>query len=122
MLPLQNIGLALTKILWWFVPRWGPLDWMILRPWLPLSVVALALVLVNSRRHWAAWLRQLDSETLWPGLLFAAAYFFLLAFTVVTADHLDLTSDRYYVILLPIVVAFLFSVLDALVLSHFGRV
>ena len=36
MLPLQNMGLSLTKILWWFVPRWGPLDWMILRPWLPL--------------------------------------------------------------------------------------
>jgi hypothetical protein len=23
MLPLQNIGLGLTKILWWFAPRWG---------------------------------------------------------------------------------------------------
>ena len=39
---------------------------------------------------------------------------------MVTADHLDLTSDRYYVILLPIVVALVFTTLDALVLSHFG--
>ena len=120
MLPLQNIGLSLTKILWWFVPRWGPLDWMILRPWLPLSVLIVVLIAVNSRRQWAAWLQQIASETVWPGLLFAATYFVLLAFTVVTADHLDLTSDRYYVILLPVVLALAFSIMDALVLSHLG--
>ncbi len=120
MLPLQNIGLSLTKILWWFVPRWGPLDWLILRPWLPLSVLVLLLAFLNRRRHWAAWLHQIGSDMLWPGLVFAAVYFILMAFTVVTADHLDLTSDRYYVILLPIVVALLFSVLHALVLPHLG--
>ncbi len=120
MLPLQNIGLSLTKVLWWFVPRWGPLDWLILRPWLPVSVLVMFLALLNKRRHWAAWLQQISSEVLWPGLVFSAGYFILVAFTVVTADHLDLTSDRYYVILLPIVIALLFSVLQALVLPHLG--
>jgi hypothetical protein len=51
-------------------------------------------------------------------LLFSVAYFFLLAFTVVTADHLDLTSDRYYVVILPAVIAFALITLDVLVLSH----
>jgi len=120
MLPIQNIGLSLTKILWWFIPRWGSLDWLILRPWLPLSALVIALVLLNSRRDWEAWLLQITSPALWPGLLFAIVYFLLLAFTVVTADHLDLTSDRYYIILLPIVLALAFSVLDVLVLSHMG--
>lgn len=118
MLPIQNIGLSLTKILWWFIPRWGPLDWMILRPWIPLALAAVALALMNSRRDWATWLRDVGSDAFWPGLLFALVYFLLLAFTVVTADHLDLTSDRYYVVLLPIVVALGFSVMDSLVLSH----
>ena len=41
MLPLQNIGLGLTKILWWFAPRWGVLDWLILRPWIPIALLCL---------------------------------------------------------------------------------
>ena len=45
-------------------------------------------------------------------------YYFLLAFTVVTADHLDLTSDRYYVVILPVVLALVFITLDKLVFSH----
>lgn len=120
MLPIQNIGLSLTKIIWWFVPRWGPLDWMVLHPWLPLAALVAVLALLNSRRDWETWLRQITSPALWPALLFATAYSLLLAFTVVTADHLDLTSDRYYVILLPIVVALALSILDMLVLPHMG--
>lgn len=120
MLPLQNIGLSLTKMLWWFVPRWGVLDGLLLRPWLPLGLAAALLVLVNSRRDWLLWGREITADRLWPAVLFGGAYFLLLAFTVVTADHLDLTSDRYYIILLPIVVALAFSSLDALLLRRLG--
>jgi len=121
MLPLQNISLSLTKILWWFVPRWGFLDWLLLRPWLPLLLLAALLIVINTRRDWLAWLHALSGEYVWPALLFAGIYFLLLAFTVVTADHLDLTSDRYYIILLPIVLAAIFITLDRLVLSHLTR-
>lgn len=120
MLPLQNIGLSLTKILWWFVPRWGILDWLVLRPWLPLAGMLALLIAINTRSAWLAWFKALSAAMLWPGLLFSMVYFLLLAFTVVTADHLDLTSDRYYVILLPFVVAMVFTTLDTLVLSRFG--
>ena len=118
MLPLQNISLSLTKILWWFVPRWGVLDWLLLRPWLPLSFLAALLLLFNTRRDWLAWLKALSGEFVWPGLLFGGLYFILLAFTVVTSDHLDLTSDRYYIVLLPIVLVLTFITLDRLVLNH----
>ncbi|MFH1186065.1 MAG: hypothetical protein V1755_13665 [Chloroflexota bacterium] len=121
MLPLQNISLSLTKILWWFVPRWGVLDWLLLRPWLPLSFLAALLLPFNTRRDWLTWLRALSGEFVWPGLLFAGLYFVLLAFTVVTADHLDLTSDRYYIVLLPIVLVLIFITLDRLVRIHFAR-
>lgn len=121
MLPLQNIGLALTKILWWFAPRWGVLDWLILRPWIPVALMTVLLISTNHRQDWLSWLRQISRDAVWPAVLFASLYFLLLAFTVVTADHLDLTSDRYYIILLPSVLAVIWITVDTLVLRHFTR-
>ncbi len=118
MYPLQNIDLSLTKILWWFAPRAGPLDFLLLHPWIPLLVLAVILAAINRRPNWQAWGRALSDPHLWPALLFSIAYFLLLAFTVVTADHLDLTSDRYYVVILPIIVAFLLATIDTLVVPH----
>jgi hypothetical protein len=118
MLPLQNISLSLTKMLWWFVPRLGILDWIVLHPWLPLASLALILAVINKRSDARAWLAHLSTEYVWPGLVFAVAYFLLLAFTVVTTDHLDLTSDRYYVVLLPTVLAFVFITFHHLAFSH----
>lgn len=120
MLPFENIELSLTKIIWWFVPRVTYLDWIVLRPWLPLALLAALLIGINRRQAWAGWLRELAGEHLWPGLLFSVLYFLLLAFTVVTADHLDLTSDRYYVVILPFVVGFIFVTFDTLILPHLG--
>jgi len=121
MLPLQNISLGLTKILWWFAPRWGVLDWLILRPWIPVALLLALLALFNTRQSWSQWLQILSDRTVWPALCFAVIYFFLLAFTVVTADHLDLTSDRYYIILLPVVLAVIGISLDQLVLRRLAN-
>ncbi len=118
MYPLENISLSLTKILWWFIPRLGFLDYLVLHPWIPLLVLAVILFAINRRRDWLSWLAALLDPYLWPGVLFSVVYFLLLAFTVVTADHLDLTSDRYYVVILPIVLAILFVTIDRLVLPH----
>ncbi len=121
MLPLENISLSLTKILWWFIPRLSITDPLILHPWIALVVIAVVLIALNRRSNWLSWLQSLTGIYLWPMLLFSAVYFLLLAFTVVTADHLDLTSDRYYVIILPAVISLVFVTLDALVLHHFHR-
>jgi hypothetical protein len=118
MLPIQNMGLGLTKILWWFIPRWGPLDWLILRPLIPLAVLVILLLALNNARSWKEWWGAISDALVWPGALFGMLYFVLLAFTVVTADHLDLTSDRYYVVLLPIVTALAFITLDRLILAR----
>jgi hypothetical protein len=118
MLPIQNITLTLTKIAWWFLPRYGVLDWLVLHPWVLVIGSLGALLLVNRGPTLRAWTRALRGAYIWPGLLFSAVYFLLLAFTVVTADHLDLTSDRYYVVLLPFVVALVLLTLDSLVMSH----
>lgn len=118
MLPFENISLSLTKILWWFVPRLAVLDPLLLAPWIPLSILALVLIALNRRTDWRKWLDAVSDIHVWPALLFSVVYFFLLAFTVVTADHLDLTSDRYYVVILPVVVALVFISLDVLILPH----
>lgn len=120
MFPLQNINLALTKMLWWFIPRLSFLDPLLLRPWIVLIGLILFLVAINRRTNWLNWLKELSGIYVWPALLFSVVYFFLLAFTVVTADHLDLTSDRYYVIILPVILVLVFITLDKLVFSHFN--
>ncbi len=118
MLPLENISLSLTKVLWWFIPRLSFLDPLLLRPWIILAALALLLILFNKKNNWFDWLKDFLNPYLWPAMVFSIIYFFLLAFTVVTADHLDLTSDRYYVVILPAVLAGLFITFDKLVFSH----
>ncbi len=118
MLPLENISLSLTKVLWWFIPRISFLDPLLLRPWIIIVVFVLLLILLNKKADWLNWFKSLSNHAIWPALIFSIVYYFLLAFTVVTADHLDLTSDRYYVIILPVVLGVLFLTLDKLVFSH----
>ncbi len=118
MLPMQNIGLSLTKIMWWFVPRFGILDWLVLRPWISVGALLVLLAASSSKRERGTWLAAMAGDYVWPGVLFTAVYFLLLAFTVVTADHLDLTSDRYYVVLLPFVVAFILLTLRTFVVDR----
>jgi hypothetical protein len=118
MLPLENINLSITKIFWWFIPRISFLDPLLLSSWLLLIVLTLILLLINKNKDWLNWLTSLSNRYIWPALLFSVIYFFLLAFTVVTADHRDLTSDRYYVVILPVVLVFIFITLDILILKH----
>ncbi len=120
MLPLENMSLSLTKVLWWFIPRLSFLDPLLLRPWIILVVFCLLLIILNKTTDWLTWFKDLSNHYVWPALIFSIIYYFLLAFTVVTADHLDLTSDRYYVVILPVVLVVLFITLDKLVLSHFN--
>jgi len=120
MLPLENINLSLTKILWWFMPLTPPLDQLMMRPWILIGAVVLLLIAINKRVDWMKWLSYMTDGYVWPAVGFSVMYFFTLAFTVVTADHLDLTSDRYYVIILPIVLILLFVTVDQLLFSHFN--
>jgi hypothetical protein len=118
MLPLENISLSLTKILWWFIPRISFLDPLLLNPWIIVITFSLLLILINKKIDWLKWMSALKNEYVWPALIFSVIYYFLLAFTVVTADHLDLTSDRYYVVILPVALALFFITFDKLILGH----
>jgi hypothetical protein len=116
----ENTSLALTKMLHWFVPYLSVLMPILTRPWLPLGGLILILVLIN-RKNWEngrEWLRSFSASSVYPTLVYAAVYFMALALTVITSDHRDLFSDRYYVILLVPTAIFIFFTFDKLILPH----
>jgi len=123
MWPLENMSLSMTKILHWFLPYLPGLQTLLLNPWsilLPLLLI-LALLNLKNRANWSSWIKSLAGVYVWPSLVFAVVYYFLLAFTVNTIDHRDLTSDRYYIIVLPVILTFVFLTADHLVISHFNQ-
>jgi hypothetical protein len=116
----ENISLALTKMMHWFVPYLTFLMPVLTRPWLPLGVVALLLFLINrhNKQSGRALIQSFAAPSIYPNLVYAAVYFIALALTVITQDHRDLFSDRYYVILLVPTAVFILFTFDTLVLSH----
>jgi hypothetical protein len=104
---LENIELALTKMLHWFIPYSSFIMPLLTRPWLVLCGIGLILILINvrSRENWSVWIRSLMNASTYPMMLYTLVYFSALAVTVVTSDHRFLFSDRYYVIqLVPTIV------------------
>ena len=117
--PLENISLTLTKIFNWFVPLHPLLLPILMRPWIILLVIALILVLINDRKRWLEWGRAFTQDRyLGPLTLFTIIYLVLLAFTVNTIDHRDLTSDRYYVVVHPVILVVVFITMDVLIIPH----
>jgi hypothetical protein len=116
----ENISLALTKMLHWFVPYLTFLMPILIRPWLPLGALALVLFWINRNHpeHRRAWVRSLATPSVYPTMIYAIVYFIALALTVVTQDHRDLFSDRYYVILLLPTAILLCLTFEKLVLPH----
>jgi hypothetical protein len=116
----ENISLALTKMLHWFVPYLTFLMPILTRPLIPLVALTLILILINrnDKENGRAWARSFTFPSVYPIMVYAAVYFIALALTVITNDHRDLFSDRYYVILLVPAAILIFLTFDQLVLPH----
>ena len=116
----QNIQLALTKMLHWFIPYLSILMPLLTQPFIVLGILALILILINfgSRQNWRDWSRSLLHPTIYPTMIYALVYFFAVAFTIITSDHRYLHSDRYYFILLVPTMIFAFVTFDTLVRPH----
>lgn len=115
---VQNTMLGLTKMLHWFAPYHPSLMPILTRPWIPLGVLTLVLIVINKKEHWQSWLNQIARSAAYPTLAHGFVYFTAVAVTIVTRDHLDLTSDRYYVILLVSTAILIFATIDSLILPH----
>src|SRR5574341_479996 len=118
--PLRNTMLALTKMLHWFVPYHPLLMPALTRPLIPLGVLAFILILMNAKNkeRGCAWIQTLTAPSTYPTMLYAIVYFAAVALTILTDDHRDLSSDRYYVILLVPTASFILLTFDTLVLPH----
>jgi hypothetical protein len=118
----ENISLALTKMLHWFVPYLTFLMPIVTRPFILLAALALILFLINrnNKENGRAWVHSFTTASVYPIMVYATVYFIALALTVITNDHRDLFSDRYYVILLVPTAIFIFFAFDKLVLPHLG--
>lgn len=114
----KNIMLALTKMLHWFVPYHPLLMPVITRPWIPLGILAVILLIINKRENWRAWLQDMRNSSTYPTLVHGFVYFSAVAATIVTKDHLDLTSDRYYVIMLVPTAILIFTTFHTLIRPH----
>lgn len=116
----ENISMAFTKMLHWFVPYASFLMPVLMRPWIPLAVFALILFLLNRNRadNGRAWLQSFTAPSVYPTMVHEVVYFIALALTVITQDHRDLFSDRYYVILLVPAAILLLLTFDKLILPH----
>ena len=116
----MNTSLALTKMLHWFVPYLSFLMPVLTRPLIPLGTLALLLLLLNRKSvdKGREWLRAFTVSSVYPTMIYAIIYFVAVAVTIVTADHRDLFSDRYYVILLVPTAILILLTFDKLVLPH----
>jgi hypothetical protein len=121
--PGMNTSLALTKMLHWFVPYLAFLMPVLTRPFIPLGILALFLFWLNrnSKGTGRAWVRAFTAPAVYPSMIYAAVYFVALSLTIVTGDHLDLFSDRYYVILLVPTAIFILLTFDILIAPHLRR-
>lgn len=115
-----NLSMGLTKILHWFVPYLSPLMPLLLRPWTLILSAILLVAWLNrkSGERVRAWLAALRARSTYPILLHGLIYFTAVTVTIITADHKDLYSDRYYFILLVPVLIVLFITFDTLIRPH----
>jgi len=116
--PLMNLQMSLGKMLHWFLPYHPLIKPLLFQPWIPLGLILIILLLINRKTDWQAW-----GQALMKPSVFTPAFFFVmtllgLMFTIVTGDHLDPTSDRYYVGLLAPVIILFFVTWDILILPH----
>jgi hypothetical protein len=118
----ENISMAFTKMLHWFVPYVSFLMPILMRPWIPLGILVLLLFLLNRNRleNGRVWAQSLMAPSVYPTMVYAIVYFLALALTVITQDHRDLFSDRYYVILLVPAAILILLTFDRLVLPHWN--
>ncbi|HEX6034595.1 MAG TPA: hypothetical protein VFY83_09190, partial [Anaerolineales bacterium] len=116
----ENISMAFTKMLHWFVPYLTFLMPILMRPWIPLIALAFILLLLNRNRaeNGRAWIESFTTPSVYPTMIYSLVYFVALALTVVSPDHRDLFSDRYYVILSVPTALLIFPTFDKLVLPN----
>ena len=85
-----------------------------------LGPLALILYLINrkNKESGRSWVKAFMTPAIYPSMLHAVIYFAAVALTIITDDHRDLFSDRYYIILLVPTAIFILVTFDKLIAPH----
>jgi hypothetical protein len=113
-----NFEFSLTKMMHWFMPYHPRLKPILYNPLVVLGVFAILLLLIGRKQDWAAWWRRLWQPNVFPTVFFLPFSLVGIALIIVTGDHRDPYSDRYYVGFLASLIMFLFITIDTLVLPR----
>jgi len=116
--PWVNFTYSLTKMMHWFLPYHPRLNVILYHPLIVLGTLGVLLALIARKQDWAGWWRTLWKPDVFPLVFFLPLSLVGIAFVVVTGDHQDPYSDRYYVGFLASLITLLFITLDKLVLPR----
>jgi hypothetical protein len=102
----------------WFLPYNPRLDFILYNPLIVLGLVIVGLILIARKQDWANWWNTLWKPNVFPTVFFLPLSLVGIAMIIVTGDHQDPYSDRYYVGFLASVIILLFITLDTLILPR----
>lgn len=115
---VQNLQIAWTRMWAWVLPNTLTKR---IDPLLLLLALLVVLFLVNKRKDWQAWSKQLLRTSNLPLVIFVVVYFVFVLFTSFTIDHQDVYDDRYQApIFLPLLIL-IFVALDSLVFPNLKK-
>ena len=116
--PWVNFTYSLTKMMHWFLPYHPRLNVILYHPLIVLGVLGVILALIARKQDWVDWWRTLWKPDIFPVVFFLPLSLVGIALIIVTGDHQDPYSDRYYVGFLASLIVILFITLDKLVLPR----
>jgi len=113
-----NFEYSLTKMLHWFLPYHPRLEVALFNPFITIGLIFLALLLFGYRRGWAALWKDLKKADIFLAVFFLPLSLVGIALTIVTGDHQDPYSDRYYIGLMAPLIILAFTILDDVLLPR----
>jgi hypothetical protein len=115
---LENLLQSFRKILYWFLPYRPFSPNGLLEPLIFLACLIILLLILNKKNHWFNWLKFLAHPAVFSMMLLAVIYFISSTGNIITKHHRDLSSDRYYVVIMLPILILLISIFQFLIRPH----
>jgi hypothetical protein len=115
---VENFLQSLRKILYWFLPYRPFSSDGLLEPLIFLVCVITLLLIFNKKNHWIKWFKFFKHPAVYSMMLFTIIYFVSSLGNIVTTHHRDLSSDRYYVVIMLPILILLISIFQFLIRPH----
>lgn len=104
--------------MYWFLPYRPFSSHGFLEPVILVGIIFILLLLINKKKDWKIWLQSFWHPAMFSMMLFTLIYFSSTTTNIISTHHRDLSSDRYYVVIMLPILVLIFNVFDFLVLPH----